>query len=145
MVLGESVIYTREASLPALRSALLWASCDGTGQGGTWTAERRTYPCFLALLVSLKDMKTLRALVIVLLQAIHRSLGCSLAGTKGGGHSPVTDLGRSELTLRLSCKPPWPARLDSAQVQKCLSRTHLELLSVRLRLGCGGSLGHGGE
>ena len=144
MVLGESVIYTREASLPALRSALLWASCDGTGQGGARTAERRTYPCFLALLVSLEDMKALRALVIVLLQAIHRSLGCSLAGTKGVV-IPRSDLGRSELTLRLSCKPPWPARLDSAQVQKCLSRTHLELLSVRLRLGCGGSLGHGGE
>lgn len=49
------------------------------------SAVRRTHPCFLTFLVSLKDMDALRPLVIVFLQTVHRSLGRSFAGTTNGG------------------------------------------------------------
>ena len=140
-LVGESFILGRRLFLLSGRPSSVRAATERVRTART--KARRAYPCFLALFVSLEDMEALGALVIILLQTIHRSFGCGLAGAKGGQHSIVAGPGSSELTLRLLCKPPWPAHLRSDQIRTHLVVTHLKLRLIRFGFGCGGGLGHG--
>ena len=136
--------YVREASLPALRSALLWESYDEMGQAGSAAAETGRSP--MSSYIPCKLQRGEGTVTACNHSCLDNPLKLWLQPRKDykGSYSPEAVLGRCELTLQLSCTLPWPANASSARTQARSAVTYLELLSVWLGFRCCGP-GHCGE
>ena len=130
--------YVREASLPALRSALLWESCDEMGQAGSVAAGTVCSP--MSSYIPCKLQRGEDTVTACNRSCLDSPLKPWLQPRKDykGGYSPEADLGRHELTLQLSCTLLWPANAYSARTQARSVVTYLELLPVWLGFRCCG-------